>query len=299
VQRVNVLPKHLEFVFAPDPSFPNHSDELLDFFLRQLQTQLDMDICGEHDKAPVINGAVAHVDEGEEPLNFSQPPPIDCDPPLPPPDPVEIGKLSPGDFLFMNQRIWSPQGGYFMFMQGDGNLVIRNVDGGLIWNTGTVEGPAFVNLQGDGNFVLRDMDDDDDLWQTGTSGNYNVVLLGNNAQLSVYAGTEQKYWSGSFAEPTVFASGPRTELTRIHFHKTFNPVGAIIETSLNESRTCGTLCAAGPLKDSCNAWVWTPDGICRLLDSSAALVDSPGANAAEKWRCIGSTCALAQDLPEW
>jgi surface antigen len=62
--------------------------------------------------------------------------------------------MQPGDTLFANQSVWSPDGRFRLTMQGDGNLVEYG-PGGAWWSTMTAGsgGTRFVQ-QGDGNGVV-------------------------------------------------------------------------------------------------------------------------------------------------
>lgn len=97
------------------------------------------------------------------------------------------------DTLFANERLSSNQylesanGQYRFWLQGDGNLVLRNAAGTSLWASGTNgKGGVTLNMQGDGNLVLRNASSAS-VWATGTNGkganratlqdNGNFVLL--------------------------------------------------------------------------------------------------------------------------
>ena len=67
-------------------------------------------------------------------------------------------KLLPGEQLLPKQSLESRNGRYRLIYQGDGNLVILdlNVRGGKpIWNSGTAgSAPGILKMQDDGNLVL-------------------------------------------------------------------------------------------------------------------------------------------------
>ncbi|MGJ7484352.1 hypothetical protein ACSFA2_03785 [Variovorax sp. LT2P21] len=63
--------------------------------------------------------------------------------------------IAPNTQLVTGQYYYSPQGKYFLVMQGDGNLVYYRANGTARWNTQTQAYPgAWAVMQGDGNFAI-------------------------------------------------------------------------------------------------------------------------------------------------
>lgn len=61
--------------------------------------------------------------------------------------------LLPGEALFANEVVWSPNGAYKVVMQGDGNFVEYGPTG-AIWASNTGVAGSWVVMQGDGNLVV-------------------------------------------------------------------------------------------------------------------------------------------------
>ncbi len=104
--------------------------------------------------------------------------------------------LNVGDELGLGQSL---QGGaYTMTLQNDGNLVLSEPDGKVVWATKTHEqGVKRAVLQDDGNFVLYK--DDGGVWSTKTAGkdagrlvvqpDRNIVLYGKDGSPLWSSGT--------------------------------------------------------------------------------------------------------------
>ena len=95
--------------------------------------------------------------------------------------------LLSGERLLTNEYLQSANGQYRFWLQGDGNLVLRNAAGSALWASGTNgKGGVRLNMQGDGNLVLY-TSASAPVWATGTNGkganratlqdNGNFVLL--------------------------------------------------------------------------------------------------------------------------
>jgi hypothetical protein len=64
--------------------------------------------------------------------------------------------LNAGERLLANQYLQSLNGSYKLYLQGDGNLVLRNAASSALWASGTNgKGAVRLEMQGDGNLVLR------------------------------------------------------------------------------------------------------------------------------------------------
>lgn len=78
--------------------------------------------------------------------------------------------LSVGERLQANEYLQSNNGSYRLYMQGDGNLVLRNAAMTSLWSTGTHDqGGVTLNMQGDGNLVMY-TSGGQSVWATATNG---------------------------------------------------------------------------------------------------------------------------------
>jgi hypothetical protein len=84
------------------------------------------------------------------------------------------GGLSVGQQLNANQSLSSPSGQYKLYLQSDGNVVLRNA---ALWSSGTNgKGGTRLVLQSDGNLVLYTASGSA-VWATGTNGKGGTRLL--------------------------------------------------------------------------------------------------------------------------
>jgi hypothetical protein len=87
------------------------------------------------------------------------------------------GGLSVGQQLNANQSLSSPSGQYKLYLQSDGNVVLRNAAGAALWSSGTNgKGGTRLVLQSDGNLVLYTASGSA-VWATGTNGKGGTRLL--------------------------------------------------------------------------------------------------------------------------
>lgn len=95
------------------------------------------------------------------------------------------------DTLLVNEYLVSPNGQYRLYMQGDGNLVLRNVaTQRALWASGT-NGKSAIKLvlQTDGNLVLYTASGTP-VWSTATVGQSSDSLrVNDNGSLVLYAGS--------------------------------------------------------------------------------------------------------------
>ena len=78
--------------------------------------------------------------------------------------------LSVDESLTLNQYLESGNGSYRFYLQGDGNLVLRNAAAAAVWTAATQgKGGVRLRMQGDGNLVLIDAAGLA-VWATGTNG---------------------------------------------------------------------------------------------------------------------------------
>jgi hypothetical protein len=105
-----------------------------------------------------------------------------------------VAKLNGGQSLALNTRLHSPNGGFTLKMQNDGNLVLYGIKG-AIWATGTNGKP--VNrciMQNDGNLVLYSPERA--IWASNTNGNPGSVLyMQNDENVVIYDNNDTAIWS--------------------------------------------------------------------------------------------------------
>ena len=111
---------------------------------------------------------------------------------------VDIGSvLGTNQVLTTDEFLKSPTGGYYLIMQGDGNLVEYNAGNQPLWASGTVNHPGdYLIMQGDGNLVIY-ASNKQPLWASGTGGapgtGFHLVIQ-SDANVVVYSST-QALWS--------------------------------------------------------------------------------------------------------
>lgn len=77
--------------------------------------------------------------------------------------------IGPGQRLYPDTEVRSPNGAYRLRYQSDGNLVLYG-PGGAVWSSGTAGlGGLFAEMQPDGNFVVYHASGADP-WESGTAG---------------------------------------------------------------------------------------------------------------------------------
>lgn len=106
--------------------------------------------------------------------------------------------LNIGDTLPANDYLQSNNGSYRLYMQGDGNLVLRNAASSALWATGTHgKGGVRVNMQGDGNLVMY-TSGAQAVWATGTNGKGGVrATLRDDGNFVVLNSSNTALWSSN------------------------------------------------------------------------------------------------------
>jgi len=115
--------------------------------------------------------------------------------------------LSSGQQLNLNQYIESSNKVYRFYLQGDGNLVFRNMQTNVsIWSSAT-NGTGGIKLvmQGDGNLVLR-KSNNSAVWASGTvaSGITPKLIINDNGTLQLYHNSTVKWQKGTGTTPTTY-----------------------------------------------------------------------------------------------
>lgn len=111
--------------------------------------------------------------------------------------------LSVDESLTLNQYLESGNGSYRFYLQGDGNLVLRNAAAAAVWTAATQgKGGVRLRMQGDGNLVLTNTAGQA-VWATGTNGKAaNRATLQNDGNLALYTSANAQVWStGTVSTP--------------------------------------------------------------------------------------------------
>lgn len=101
---------------------------------------------------------------------------------------TDANTLSSNERLELDQYLESSNGNYRLYMQGDGNLVLRDWQTrDSLWSTGThTSGAVRVSMQSDGNLVIRDAGGAA-VWSTGTHNTgANRLTLNDDGTLVLY-----------------------------------------------------------------------------------------------------------------
>jgi hypothetical protein len=98
--------------------------------------------------------------------------------------------------LNRNDRLTSGNGRYYVIYQGDGNLVLYEVNGGATWSSRTAgNSVGYFIMQGDGNAVIYDAERRA-VWSSGTEGNRGSrIIVQNDGNLVIYDRQNQALWS--------------------------------------------------------------------------------------------------------
>lgn len=101
-----------------------------------------------------------------------------------------------GEKMRPNESLQSANGNYRFYLQGDGNLVLRNAVGSALWASDTHGmGGVTLSMQGDGNLVLYTTSGSP-VWATGTNGKgANRAVLQDNGNFVLYTATNSAVWS--------------------------------------------------------------------------------------------------------
>ncbi len=99
------------------------------------------------------------------------------------------GILLDGQGMAPGSSLASPDGRYVLWMQGDGNLVVRDPSRTAIWTSGTYGRPnAQLQMQGDGNLVIYSASGPA-IWSSATNGQSGAQLrMQSDGNLVIYIG---------------------------------------------------------------------------------------------------------------
>ena len=107
-----------------------------------------------------------------------------------------VDKLPSGQKLEPGWLLYAPNGFYYVEMQTDGNLVLRNDVGTALWSSGTAgNAGAYAILQTNGNFVVYSAAGKA-LWSTDTTGDNGATLaMQDDGNLVLYTTSGAAPWS--------------------------------------------------------------------------------------------------------
>ncbi len=104
--------------------------------------------------------------------------------------------LATGTWLKPGQFIKSQSGNYLLTYRTNGNLVLTNAGGSVIWQTGTLSTAGYASMQiSDGNFVLY-TPSWWPYWASNTTGHPNAYLkVTDDGHLRIYDANNNQIWS--------------------------------------------------------------------------------------------------------
>ena len=114
-----------------------------------------------------------------------------------PETPTAGNSLQNGQQLLVDQYRTSSNAKFRLYLQGDGNLVLRNLSTAqAIWSSGTSnKGGQRLTMQGDGNLVLYNASGAP-LWATGTNGG-SYLIVQNDGNLVLLGATGVPVWASN------------------------------------------------------------------------------------------------------
>ena len=125
--------------------------------------------------------------------------------------PTSTNSLSQGVNFNAGNRIDSTNGKYHFYLQGDGNLVLRDPAGKAIWASATNgKGGVRLVVQGDGNLVLY-TSAGKAVWATGTMGSgASYLIVQNDGNLVLYTAAGKAVWSTGTSDGSTSGGGTQT-----------------------------------------------------------------------------------------
>lgn len=105
------------------------------------------------------------------------------------------GILPPGSTMFPGQQAWSSDGRYHLDFQQDGNLVLYNNAGGVLWATETNGAPVSeLRMQPDGNLVMYG--GGSVIWASNTAGHPGAALrVQDDGNVVIYSRGQRVLWA--------------------------------------------------------------------------------------------------------
>jgi hypothetical protein len=136
---------------------------------------------------------------------------------------VQGQQLNPG------QRLLSQNGQYEAINQTDGNFVVYNLKNGQpLFNTGTIGPENHLVMQKDGNVVLYNNYQDQAIWASGTNGQGGYYLImQNDGNLVLYSTNNTAVWS-TFSDMSLGLGSIASQQSPALFVPTTDPTPYII-----------------------------------------------------------------------
>jgi hypothetical protein len=111
--------------------------------------------------------------------------------------------LNLNESLSVNQYLQSNNGSYRFYLQGDGNLVLRNAVAASVWSSATQgKGGVKLTMQGDGNLVLANSAGQA-VWASGTNGKAATrATMQDDGNFALYTASNGFVWHTNTASGT-------------------------------------------------------------------------------------------------
>ncbi len=125
--------------------------------------------------------------------------------------PTSTNSLQSNKQLSLDQYITSSNGTYRFYLQGDGNLVLRNMQtASTVWAANTQnKGAVRLTMQSDGNLVLYSASNAA-VWSSGTNGKgASYLIMQNDGNLVLASSTGATVWATNTGTPSTGTGGTK------------------------------------------------------------------------------------------
>ncbi len=150
--------------------------------------------------------------------------------------------LVAGEKLLANQYLQSANGQYRFWLQGDGNLVLRNSVGSALWASATNgKGGVTLNMQGDGNLVLRNAGGSS-VWSTKTNGKgANRAVMRDDGNFVLYTSSNTVVWATNTSQGGTTPPPPTGGISHIGTTQVWDSDGQGLNISKPSNAQAGDL----------------------------------------------------------
>src|SRR5262245_29358615 len=102
---------------------------------------------------------------------------------------LPVASLPPNSYLYPGQSVTSVDGRFWLIYQGDGNLVLYEIQTfEALWSSNTHgTSPGFVAMQGDGNLVVYDASETPQWWSNTAGYEGAFLVVQSDGNLVIYA----------------------------------------------------------------------------------------------------------------
>ncbi len=139
--------------------------------------------------------------------------------------------LTVGEQLGANEYLQSNNGNYRLYMQGDGNLVLRDAASNALWGSHTEgKGAVRVKLLGDGNLMMYGSASQT-VWATGASSKGAVrALLRDDGNFVLYTSSNVPVWRTNTAQTDGGTTPPPSSggISRVGTSQVWDPDGLAV-----------------------------------------------------------------------